>query len=66
MFKISEKKAHQTLYRNLCWCATTSTHFVFPYIAKRGMCPTADISSPAAHIYIFFSHFGTYWAHSEK
>ena len=37
----------------------------FPYIAKRGMSHTADISSPAVHIFIIFSHFGTYWAHSE-
>ena len=33
-------------------------------MAKRGLCPTADISFPAVHIFRIFSHFGRYGARS--
>ena len=36
-----------------------------PYIGKRGMCCTADSSSPAVKIFRIFSHFGRYGALTE-
>lgn len=67
IFRFQAKKAHEIRCKMLRVCRkqTSQSWQCAPYIGKRGLCRTADISSPAVQILRIFSHLGRYGACSE-